>query len=69
MKLPEIAVVRGRQLNNFEMQSYMPFLNKCKLVGFASYFGIDHNFGPNLTNKRFPLLDNHFYPIILLPPL
>jgi hypothetical protein len=38
---PRIALVRGPNLNSWELQNFTPLLDRCELVGFASTL---HNF-------------------------
>lgn len=59
----KVAVVRGKYLNNFEMQSYPVKTREISITGISSYFPI-HTFYPFPVNKLFSISDISSLPLI-----
>jgi len=57
----KIAIVRGKYLNNYEMQSYEPLVTEHEIVGFASKRPLGRDFSFEVKNL-FSLLDLPNFP-------
>ena len=55
MSVVKVAIVRGKYLNNFEMQNYFPLRNKFQLTAFASLFPIHKEVGFPVRKLASPL--------------
>jgi len=63
----KIAIVRGKYLNNFEMQNYTPLAKKYRLTAFASWFPIHANIGFPVRKLASPMdLPNFPYKLPVL---